>query len=355
MYSIKQYKDVIEGFKRIPSIPKRPPTFMEISGYPHFENVCSNILRFFLDTSEIHGLNNLVLKSLFQSIGDHELANKLADTTSVRREETTIAGKRIDLVVECDGLVIAIENKIYHWLHNDLEEYHRHIGLKKSTTSKKLLIVLSLRPENILAGGFKNLTYEAFIPVIRKNLESHTITDNNHYIAYLNDFITTIENLYKPSPMNKEMFHFIADNSTVIEQIQQDYKSFLNNRANDVWKLHEKIPLKGVHVKKWIWEKWVLVHDFDMGDDTMVSVDCGIDFKRTTIEVFFRHGSVDKEAYLKKLDLLPGDTSSYLQTDRGGYIVYNEETAFFELDIDKLAATLNDILDKIKITDIGHE
>lgn len=328
---------------------------MEISGYPHFENVCSNILRFFLDTSEIHGLHNLVLKSLLQSIGEYELANQLTETVAVRREETTIAGKRIDIVVECDGLVIAIENKIYHWLHNDLEEYHRHIGFTKSTTSKKLLIVLSLRPENIQTGNFKNLTYEALIPVIRKNLESHIATGKNHYITYLNDFITTIENLYKPIPMNKEMFHFIADNYSAIEQIQREYKSFLNDIYNAIWKLHEKIPPKGVHVKKWIWEKWVLVHDFDMGNDIMVSVDCGIDFKSTSIEVFLRHGSVEKEAYLKSLDLLSDDTSSYVQTKRGGYIVYKEETVFFELDIDKLAATLNDILDKIKITDKGHD
>lgn len=355
MYSIKQYQNVIEGFEKIPVIPKRPPTFMEISGYPHFENVCSNILRFFLDTSEIHELHNLVLKSLLQSIGEHELANQLTDTISVRREETTIAGKRIDIVIECDGLVIAIENKIYHWLHNDLEEYHRHIGFKKSTTSKKLLIVLSLRPENTQTGNFKNLTYEVFLPVIRKNVESHTITDNNHYVTYLNDFITTIENLYKPSPMNKEMFHFIADNYSAIEQIQREYKSFLNDIYNAIWKLHEKIPLKGGHVKKWIWEKWVLVHDFDMGNKIMVTVDCGIDFKSTSVEVFLRHGSVEKESYLKSLDLFSGYTSSYLQTDRGGYIVYKQEIPFFELDIDKLAETLNAILDKIKITNKGHD
>ncbi|MBI3137724.1 MAG: PD-(D/E)XK nuclease family protein [Sphingobacteriales bacterium] len=355
MYSIKQYQDVIEGFEKIPSIPKRPPTFMEISGYPHFENVCSNILRFFLDTSEIHGLQNLVLKSLLQSIGEHELANQLTDAVSVRREETTIAGKRIDIVIECDSLVIAIENKIYHWLHNDLEEYNRHIGFKKSTTSKRLLIVLSLRPENIQTGNFKNLTYEILIPVIRKNLESHIVTGSNHYITHLNDFITTIENLYKPTPMNKEMFHFIADNYSVIEQIQRECKSFLNDIYNAIWKLHEKIPPKGVHVKKWIWEKWVLVHDFDMGNEIMVSVDCGIDFKSTSVEVFLRQGSVEKESYLKSLDLFSGDTSSYVQTGRGGYIIYKEETAFFELDIDKLAATLNGILDKIKIIDKGHD
>ena len=37
---------LLEEFNRqVPPRPERPPTFMEISGYPHCENVCSNILR----------------------------------------------------------------------------------------------------------------------------------------------------------------------------------------------------------------------------------------------------------------------------------------------------------------------
>ena len=44
-------------FKSIPQY-KRTKTFMEISGYPHYENVCSNILSFYLNPANEHGLKD---------------------------------------------------------------------------------------------------------------------------------------------------------------------------------------------------------------------------------------------------------------------------------------------------------
>ena len=57
------FTKILIDFKSIPK-HKRTRTFMEISGYPHYENVCSNILKFYLDTKNEHGLKNLVLNSL---------------------------------------------------------------------------------------------------------------------------------------------------------------------------------------------------------------------------------------------------------------------------------------------------
>ena len=38
---------------------KQKRTFMSVSGYPHFENVASNILMFLLNDNEEHNLKNL--------------------------------------------------------------------------------------------------------------------------------------------------------------------------------------------------------------------------------------------------------------------------------------------------------
>lgn len=45
------------------------PSIFEIAGYPHYENVCSNILVFFLQPDAAHGLKDLCLKSLLQLVG----------------------------------------------------------------------------------------------------------------------------------------------------------------------------------------------------------------------------------------------------------------------------------------------
>ena len=51
-------KEVNEIYKQI---PKKEKTFMQIAGYPHYENACSNILAFYLNPNEEHKLNDIVL------------------------------------------------------------------------------------------------------------------------------------------------------------------------------------------------------------------------------------------------------------------------------------------------------
>lgn len=66
--NLANYKDLLTEFKRLPPSP-REFTFMQVAGYPHYENVCSNILAFYLDPQEEHGLGDLVLRSAPLSTG----------------------------------------------------------------------------------------------------------------------------------------------------------------------------------------------------------------------------------------------------------------------------------------------
>ena len=51
-------------------------TVLEVSDFPHSEIAISNILAFFLDPNEEHGLADLVLKSLLETVRP-DLANGL--------------------------------------------------------------------------------------------------------------------------------------------------------------------------------------------------------------------------------------------------------------------------------------
>ena len=65
---LEKITHLLNGLKSLPPSQKREPTFMEIAGYPHFENVCSNILQFYLQPSNEHGFGTLLLDSLFTLI-----------------------------------------------------------------------------------------------------------------------------------------------------------------------------------------------------------------------------------------------------------------------------------------------
>ena len=75
---LSNYNDLLyeasEIYKRI---PRKEKTFMDISGYPHYENVCSNILAFYFNPLEEHNLNNLVMIRCnaldIDKVFDHEI------------------------------------------------------------------------------------------------------------------------------------------------------------------------------------------------------------------------------------------------------------------------------------------
>ena len=51
---------------------KSDETFFEICGFPHYENVISNVLTFFFDDQNPHNLNGLLIKSLLESLSQQK-------------------------------------------------------------------------------------------------------------------------------------------------------------------------------------------------------------------------------------------------------------------------------------------
>src|ERR1035441_1950722 len=118
--TIEDYLKLLLAFRALPET-KRSQTFMDISGYPHYENVCSNILKFYFDPAAEHGLGDLLLTSFLRMAGVTELP--ALSNASVKTRRGTDGGNSIDLVIEGEAFTIGIENKIFHWLANDLEDY----------------------------------------------------------------------------------------------------------------------------------------------------------------------------------------------------------------------------------------
>ncbi len=115
---------------------------MEIAGYPHFENVCSNILSFYLQPSNEHGFGTLFLDVLATLIDTEiEIDGQAVD---IRREELTDNQNRIDLVIESDNYIVGIENKIYADPYNPFWDYSEYLE-SLSGGRQVCKILLSLR------------------------------------------------------------------------------------------------------------------------------------------------------------------------------------------------------------------
>ena len=111
------------------SIQEKAKTFFDISGYPHYENVISNILAFFFDANEEHGLKDLWIKSLLECYNKNAETNiQPGEFEKIEREHTTEENKRLDLIILLNNAIVAIENKIYaKTSNNPFDEYHKEV------------------------------------------------------------------------------------------------------------------------------------------------------------------------------------------------------------------------------------
>lgn len=220
----------------IPVIKKVPKTFLEIARQPHYENVISNIYAFFFDVREEHGLNDLFIKSLVECINDFKLTGKDFSNFSVFDIDTEYQTKkkgRIDLLLYNDQQAIIIENKVYHRLNNDLDDYWNSVHFENQSVSSKIGIILSLKPiSKDLYQQFEakdeyiNITHLQLMQRIKSKSEDYLINVDDNYRHLFQDFYQNIVNISR-STMDEKDIHFYIKNKEKINQllsIKDQYK-----------------------------------------------------------------------------------------------------------------------------------
>jgi hypothetical protein len=226
----KNYQLILEH--DFPKIPDKSPTLLEIAGMPHYENVDSNIWAFFLDPSAEHGLEDLFLQSLItlclRKFKDKGIIKELnISNPTIHRELGTEDTKRIDLVIEDGDTVIIIENKIFHWLANDLKNYWAHFEEEKYAYHKKAGVVLSLHPIHGLDDEYISITHQELNSAILDNIGKYLLQANPKYLAFLYDFIENKQNFYM-SDQTKESFTFLFEHREKINHLIDIKAHFVN-------------------------------------------------------------------------------------------------------------------------------
>ena len=233
-----QFKALLDAFNELPPTPQRDPTTLELSGYPHLENVYSNILAFFLDPECEHGFGSLFLASLL-SVAECETVQD-DEKVEVNREEITGTRKQIDLVISTDTLIIGIENKIYNPLHNDLEDYGRHL-CKQANGRRvcKILLGLNLPNDGTELSGFKSITYEVYFGEILRRIGPALIESKDRYLRFLLEVIETVNHLTEGSAMKPEMLAFFENNRKDVELLWQEAVNLKKDMRSHVKALQE--------------------------------------------------------------------------------------------------------------------
>ena len=236
---------------------------MEISRFPHSEIACSNILAFFFDPNEEHGLGDLLLKSLLAAAG--KPAVNECRSIRVERELATEERKRLDIVLVAEREMVAgIENKLGHSAEGNpyadySQELERLAGENAVPNNRIVKILLSLKSEDPAGkSGFAPLTYRQLFESVEANLGSKVANADPRYLGYLIDFMTTINGLEKGTRMNEETVNFFLQHGRTAVELYYSTAELieeLDEKMNQAFKaLGDLPPQVKVKLTKFEWE-----------------------------------------------------------------------------------------------------
>jgi hypothetical protein len=282
---LQKLTEMLETFPSPDTQPDIPQTFLEIAGYPHLENVASNILEFFFDTQAEHGFETLFLDSLLEAAGLDFSPDDL-DVDTVEREAFTRASTRLDLVIGTPALLVGIENKLFHQLNNDFEIYEQHLHAQ-AYGRKVICILLSLYPTNYVPalGGFIPVTYSAFFDNIRKKMGKFVMEANQRYVPFLFDFMQTLEHLRQEETMTDQEFRaWVAEHHNEIKTLLQEIRQLKGQLRKQVKALQARIDIdkhqdSGIKIITWLHDpkdlsvRRFLVYDFVISEDLKFAID----------------------------------------------------------------------------------
>ena len=279
-HALNSYFKTLMAFKALPQ-EKRGRTIMEVSGYPHYENVASNILAFYFDFNAEHGLKHLLLLAFLRMVGISDLPAPCQ--MSVKLRQGTASGKQVDLIIDTELVTIGIENKIFHTLENDLNDYAcliERLGQKKPHVIKAVLGLHPFATNEMLDGGFVAYTYGQLWCRVREMLGQYIGSASPKWVAFLIDFMNTTTNLAGENLERNECDRFFVEHHEILEQMFAERDQFIGRLAQKVEAIKEMFAnAEEVTVlcrPPWIWEKLCLALDFQFEKKFSIAFDLNI-------------------------------------------------------------------------------
>lgn len=289
-----EFMELLHVFESLPDTLKSESIF-DIAGYPNYENVCSNILAFYINPNNEHGLGNLLFSSLMNLSGGNE---SYQDNIQINREVSTNNGGRLDIVIETENQIIGIENKIFHHLNNDLSDYGNTIDeWAKANQLNVVKIILSIKREQE-SSGFVCVTYEELWSKIRARLGNYISTSSQKWILYLIDFMSTIEKLNGENMEIDKNDKFFIENEERVNALLNARNKFISKLNSKVRELLDITPKPVECERQWIYAKSCLVHDFMLSGHS-IAFDLYISPQGWELQLFGRN--IKSQAYLTEL------------------------------------------------------
>lgn len=340
------YSKLMGEFSKIKQSNKQErETYFDICGYPHYENVVSNVLAFFFDPFKPHELKNTCVEALIQ-ISNPEIEN-IDEVWEVEREVRTDKGTFIDILIKNDDYVVLIENKVYADLYNDLEGYLRFVE-NQFPQQRVIPIVLCLHtPSTVNAFGYKVITYEVFFQSLKTRLGNVIGQADLRYMQLLTDLIVNMEKLKEGTKMDDKFLKFVSDHDEELIDLVKKIKTYRDTLRNKVKEVNRLLPdeVNTLKLKKWEHRDLnelfdIAVIDIVLPNGAKLAIDTVIDHKGWHFEIFQRgfQTNFDMLEYCKDKGI-----AGEVKNDR----FHSDQTFEFNRDPDDVAKHVKSLLEKL--------
>ena len=235
----------------IPFVKQQPKTFLEIARQPHYENVISNIYAFYFDPHEEHGLGYLFINSFIECIKEQikERKSFLDDFQDfiIDTEYSTEKGGRIDLFLYNDEQAIVVENKIYHNLANDLNDYWNTAkkNSRKESDIVGVLLTLSKHTGN-LNSQFVNVLHLDFLQKVMVNIGNHLMQASDKYVTFLKDLYQNIKNMSMQNLSTDDLNFYLNHQQKIVDTVEfeKQVKDHIKTQVVDAFNSFEELTVK---------------------------------------------------------------------------------------------------------------
>lgn len=206
------------------------PTLLNIGGRGYYENPMSDILAFFLDPRERHGLGDLVLASLLQLLDcrpEDGWQPELVEPPS-REVRGVDSSSRTDIVLHGADWVVVLENKIRHWAANPFPKYEKDVTDRyphEAAAKRIKFCILSPRNENI--DNWRWVATSAFLRKVDKNLRCRSREcSGSKWSTLLRDFVVTVQQEVSRE-MDQDTFNQLSEGYAKIVRVQKLHRAYI--------------------------------------------------------------------------------------------------------------------------------
>lgn len=121
---INKYENLLLKAQKY-KMPEREMTIFDTALKNHHENPITELLAFFLDPNEKHGLGSSFYNGFIEAIKYHEKYSEFefGEILKVVTQHSTDKGNRIDLWFETDTALVIVEVKVHHIQNNPFNDY----------------------------------------------------------------------------------------------------------------------------------------------------------------------------------------------------------------------------------------